>query len=71
MHGKSLKRWEKGSEESVTSSPIQQAPIQQRLDIDPPNPALDKLDSLDPDEITPKQALDMLYQLKQLAKTYR
>ena len=34
-----------------------------------PNPALDELAAIDPDELSPKQALELLYRLKQLAKT--
>ena len=34
-----------------------------------PSAALAALDELDPDELTPRQALDLLYRLKQLAKT--
>ena len=33
------------------------------------NAALDALDDIDPDELTPKQALELLYRLKQLAKS--
>jgi DNA mismatch repair protein MutS len=29
-----------------------------------PNPALDMLEEIDPDELTPRQALDFLYQVK-------
>ena len=35
--------------------------------LEPPNPALDALRSLDPDTLTPRQALEALYRLKGLA----
>jgi DNA mismatch repair protein MutS len=38
--------------------------------IEPPDtPLLDAIDALDPDSLTPREALDALYQLKNLAKT--
>ena len=33
----------------------------------PPSPALDALREVDPDTLTPRQALDLLYRLKNLA----
>jgi DNA mismatch repair protein MutS len=33
----------------------------------PPSPALDALRDVDPDALTPRQALDLLYRLKALA----
>jgi len=38
-------------------------------DVPPPHPALDQLRELDPDTLTPKAALDMLYALKALTDT--
>ncbi|MBD3811120.1 MAG: DNA mismatch repair protein MutS [Betaproteobacteria bacterium] len=38
-------------------------------DVPPPHPALDQLRELDPDSLTPKAALDMLYALKALTDT--
>jgi DNA mismatch repair protein MutS len=35
---------------------------------EPPSPALDKLSELDPDALTPREALDMIYELKRLAR---
>ncbi len=35
-------------------------------ELEPDNPALDKLNTIDPDELTPRAALDLLYQLKAL-----
>ena len=40
-------------------------------DAPPPHPALDQLRELDPDTLTPKAALDMLYALKALTDTSR
>jgi DNA mismatch repair protein MutS len=49
---------------NVSSSPLsQQASL-----FDTPNPVLEELESIDPNELTPRQALDLIYQLKQLAK---
>jgi DNA mismatch repair protein MutS len=36
-----------------------------------PDPALMMLDELDPDELSPRQALALLYQLKQARQTER
>jgi DNA mismatch repair protein MutS len=47
-------------------SPATASPKQPDMFTAPSNPALDKLDELDPDELTPKQALEQLYQLKKL-----
>jgi DNA mismatch repair protein MutS len=33
-----------------------------------PSPAMDKLAQINPDDLTPKQALDLLYELKRLAR---
>jgi DNA mismatch repair protein MutS len=35
---------------------------------EPPSPALDKLAELDPDALTPREALDLLYELKRLTR---
>jgi DNA mismatch repair protein MutS len=35
-------------------------------DLEPDNPALDKLDEIDPDNLTPRAALDLIYKLKSL-----
>ncbi|HEY5776163.1 MAG TPA: DNA mismatch repair protein MutS, partial [Xanthomonadales bacterium] len=35
-------------------------------ELEPDNPALDRLDEIDPDELTPRAALDLIYQLKGL-----
>ena len=46
-----------------------QSPIQPSLFDEPEvNPALELLDEIDPDDLTPKKALDLLYQLKTLQK---
>ena len=44
-------------------------PIQSLLALPEPveNPALTKLSSINPDNLTPKQALDLLYELKRLS----
>jgi DNA mismatch repair protein MutS len=36
--------------------------------LEPPNPALEALRGLDPDSLPPRQALEMLYRLKDLAR---
>jgi DNA mismatch repair protein MutS len=36
--------------------------------LEPDNPALDKLDEIDPDELTPRAALDFVYKLKALLR---
>jgi len=35
-------------------------------ELEPDNPVLDKLDDIDPDELTPRGALDLIYKLKSL-----
>jgi DNA mismatch repair protein MutS len=35
--------------------------------LEPPNPALDALRDLDPDSLSPRQALEQLYRLKRMA----
>ena len=35
-------------------------------ELEPDNPVLDKLDDIDPDELTPRAALDLIYKLKGL-----
>jgi DNA mismatch repair protein MutS len=35
-------------------------------ELEPDNPVLDKLDDIDPDELTPRAALDLIYKLKSL-----
>ena len=42
------------------------APQQFGLFAPQPSPALEALDAIDPDELTPKQALEALYRLRQL-----
>ena len=37
----------------------------------PPHPALEKLSATDPDELTPKEALEVLYQLKSFVKKHQ
>ncbi len=44
------------------------SPVQNDLFAAEPSPALEKLNNIDPDDLTPKQALELLYQLKQLSK---
>ena len=48
------------------SAPALDAPQQFGL-FSPPSVALEALAALDPDELTPKQALEALYRLKALA----
>ncbi len=44
------------------------SPMQSDLFAAEPDPAVEKLASIDPDDLTPRQALDLIYQLKQLSK---
>jgi len=37
-------------------------------ELEPDNPVLDKLDDIDPDELTPRAALDLIYKLKALLR---
>ncbi len=45
---------------------LEQPPMQAELFSAPPSAALEKLKAIDPDELTPKEALGVLYQLKAL-----
>ncbi|WP_456242937.1 DNA mismatch repair protein MutS [Spirabiliibacterium pneumoniae] len=55
-------------EANVPAANESQALMQPSLPLDPaPNPVLAQLNALDPDELSPKQALAALYQLKALA----
>lgn len=58
--------------QSVSEMPLTNAsssPLPQQASLfDTPNPVLEELESIDPNELTPRQALDLIYQLKQLAK---
>ena len=47
---------------------LTQAPPVQATLFDEPNPILEKLTAIDPDELTPKQAHTLLYELKSLQK---
>ncbi len=35
-------------------------------ELEPDNPVLDELEDIDPDELTPRSALDLIYKLKSL-----
>ena len=35
-------------------------------ELEPDNPALEKLEEIDPDDLTPRAALDLIYKLKSL-----
>jgi DNA mismatch repair protein MutS len=51
----------------VTESPVRHQTRQLDLfEMPPASPALELLESIDPDAITPRQALDFLFQLKSL-----
>ncbi|UTF60142.1 DNA mismatch repair protein MutS [Gilvimarinus sp. DA14] len=50
----------------VTSQKSSDSPMQTSLFDSAPHPAVEALDKLDPDELTPRQALEALYQLKSL-----
>ncbi len=57
--------------ESSSQNPTPEAaPLQSTLDFAEPqtNPALELLHSINPDELTPKKALDLIYQLTQMSK---
>ncbi|MGH1487070.1 MAG: DNA mismatch repair protein MutS [Cellvibrionaceae bacterium] len=45
------------------------APHQNELFSSPPSPALEALEKVDPDDLSPRQALELLFHLKQLAKS--
>jgi DNA mismatch repair protein MutS len=55
-------------EADATTAQLQNAGPQLGLPLEPPdkNEALDLIQQIDPDALTPKQALDVLYQLKEL-----
>ena len=55
------------SQPNMTAAPAV-APLQSDLFAAEPDPAIEKLASIDPDDLTPRQALDLIYQLKQLSK---
>ncbi|WP_460456285.1 DNA mismatch repair protein MutS [Arenimonas alkanexedens] len=59
---------QRGAPQSVSqmSPAALESPQQFGLFVAPPSPAADALAALDPDELTPKQALEALYRLKQL-----
>ena len=74
---KILAELEKGSRSSPVERMLDDLPLFAGLDLDPPAPApaaptrdplRDALDAVDPDELTPKQALEALYALKRAAK---
>ena len=48
-----------------TSKPVRQPPLFEQH-IDKPSPALAKLEEINPDEMSPREALEALYQLKKL-----
>ncbi|WP_049722163.1 DNA mismatch repair protein MutS [Gilvimarinus polysaccharolyticus] len=50
----------------TASSALQASPLQPSLFDAPNNPAIEALTEIDPDELTPRQALEALYRLKQL-----
>ena len=75
-----LKELESGSLATVQTNSladqIEQAPLQIALGAppvetveQPEHPALELLRQIDPDELTPKKAMDYLYELKQLLKS--
>lgn len=59
-------QWLENNELPVNASQSNGPSPQQDLFTAPPNPALELLDELDPDELSPKQALEHLYQLKRI-----
>ncbi|MEM8935427.1 MAG: DNA mismatch repair protein MutS [Pseudomonadota bacterium] len=57
----------------ATGAPIEDLPLfasshQPSADTDAAHPVFDELDALNPDSVTPKQALDLLYKLKSMAQ---
>ncbi len=58
-----LAQLEGGSQPLSAPAPIQQS----ELFAPPADPALEKLTEIDPDNLSPREALDLLYQLKKLA----
>ncbi|AWB65830.1 DNA mismatch repair protein MutS [Saccharobesus litoralis] len=52
---------------STNDMQLPQAPAASQLDLlSNQNPAIEKLDTIDPDALTPRQALDLIYELKTL-----
>jgi len=59
-------QWLENNEISADKPQANGSSPQQDLFTSPPNPALELLDELDPDNLSPKQALEHLYQLKRI-----
>ncbi|MBU2719163.1 hypothetical protein HF563_07225, partial [Acidithiobacillus ferridurans] len=55
-------------EESSRPSLIQPAPAQLSLFQAAPHPAVHRLSQVEPDQLSPRQALDLIYALKELAR---
>lgn len=58
---------EQGGQQSASAAPPAQAPVQPSL-FEPEHPAVAALAALDPDSMTPRQALEALYKLKEKLK---
>ena len=54
--------------DSSSNKPSHDDPQQSDMFSSGPHPAVEKLANIDPDELTPKQALDAIYQLKNMIK---
>ena len=60
-----LRELEQGAPKSALVEPMAPAPAQVDLFTAPkPHPALEALEALEPDALTPRQALDVLYKLR-------
>ncbi len=54
--------------DALAHSPQQDLFRRDAVVVSPPNPVAEIIESIDPDSLTPKQALEVLYQLKQLRR---
>ena len=55
---------------STSKQPVESTPIQSSLNFTDPviNPAIELLNTIDPDELTPKKALELIYQLRTISQ---
>ena len=63
-----LRELEEAAQRHSQFGPIRQGSVQLALGLESLNPALEALQALDPDALTPRQALEWLYRLKELAR---
>ncbi|MCC2616648.1 DNA mismatch repair protein MutS [Aestuariibacter halophilus] len=64
-----LQELEQSPSAAISTTPVEPEP--QQLGFSAPDPVLDKLDSINPDDLTPREALTLLYELKQLNRQTR